>query len=244
MKPTLKNGPSAMANGLRGAGARDESSVLFSLGALMAKGEAEEARGPGAARDESGLIDIKALAAAAAREPAKSSVASPPQVHIDIFPFEAPLPAPTPINEVAPVEAIGELPAKTTSRRGLFVAGALLIGAAAAAIGIGLSGTGTPALAAADSVGAVAEVARLGTVAVPPPAAAPSQADAKTPAPPQNQPQNPTRLDPRPQRTPSPTPTTPQPTATAKKVENTKPPVADPCGGDLMCAMRRAAEKR
>jgi len=229
MKSTSKNGPSASSNGLQGA--RDESSVLFSLHALMAKGDGEA---PDARRDESGLIDIKALAAAAAKEPART--ASPPEVHLDIFPFEAP---PPPVTEAAPVEA--ELPARTTSRRGLLIAGGLLIGAAAAAIGLTLSAPGTPALAAADNVGAVAEAARQGTAALPPPAA-PSQPEAKS------VPQNPSRPDarPQPQRipgTPSPTPTTPQPTPTVKKVE-AKPPVADPCGGDLMCAMRRAAEKK
>jgi hypothetical protein len=205
--------------------------VLFSLHALMAKGDGEA---PDAARrDESGLIDIKALAAAAT-EPART--ASPPEVHLDIFPFEAP---PPPVTAIAPVEAIAEPPARTTSRRGLLIAGALLIGAAAAAIGLTLSAPGTPALTAADNVGTVAEAARQGTAAIPPPAA-PSQPEPKNP------PQNPSRLDPRPQRTPgtpSPTPTNPQPTPTAKKVD-VKPPVADPCGGDLMCAMRRAAEKR
>jgi hypothetical protein len=209
--------------------------VLFSLHALMAKGDGEA---PDAARrDESGLIDIKALAAAA-KEPSQARTASPPEVHLDIFPFEAP-PPPPPVTEAAPVEA--ELPARTTSRRGLLIAGGLLIGAAAAAIGLTLSAPGTPALAAADNVGAVAEAARQGTAALPPPAA-PSQPEAKS------VPQNPSRPDARPQPqgipgTPSPTPTTPQPTPTVKKVE-AKPPVADPCGGDLMCAMRRAAEKK
>jgi hypothetical protein len=231
MKSTSKNGPSASSNGLRGA--RDESSVLFSLHALMAKGDGEA---PDAARrDESGLIDIKALAAAA-KDPVRT--ASPPEVHLDIFPFEAP-PPPAPVTEAAPVEAIGELPAKTTSRRTLMIAGALLIGAAAAAIGLTLSAPGTPALAAADNVGAVAEAARQGTAAIPPPAP-PSQPEAKS------VPQNPSRPDarPQPQRIPgTPTPATPQSTPTAKKVD-VKPPVADPCGGDLMCAMRRAAEKK
>jgi len=239
MKSTSKNGAPAGANGLRGAGARDESSVLFSLGALMAK-ENEEAPYAGR-RDESGLIDIKALAAAAAKDPSQAKAARPPAVHVDIFPFEAPLPPP-PAIEAAPVDAIDALPALKTSRRGVLVAGALLIGAAAAALGVALSSSGAPPVAAADPLGGVAETARQGTNALPPPAAAPSPKEAKSPAPtPQ---QNPSRPEPRrTTSTTSPTPTTPQPTPTARKVE-AKPPATDACGGDLMCAMRRAAEKR
>lgn len=235
MKSTSKNGPSTNSNGLRGAGERDESSVLFSLHALMAKGD-EEAKSS-ARRDESGLIDIKALAAAAAKEPSQTKTASPPEVHVDVFPFGAPAAAP-PIHAVPPVEAIDTPIAQKTSRRGLLIAGALLIGVAAAAIGVTLSAPGTPALAAADNVGVVAENARQGTAAIPPPVAEPAQPEAKSPAPPQTQTQTQ-----RAQRTPGPTPTTPQPTPTVKRAE-TKPPAADPCGGDLMCAMRRAAQKR
>jgi hypothetical protein len=213
--------------------------VLFSLGALMAK-ENEEAPDAGR-RDESGLIDIKALVAAAAKEPSQAKAARPPEVHVDIFPFEAPLPPP-PAIQAAPVDAIDALPAQKTARRGVLVAGALLIGAAAAALGITLSSPGAPAVAAADPLGAVAETARQGTNALPPPAAAPSPKEAKSPAP--TPPQNPSRPETRrTQSTPIPTPTTAQPTPTAKKVE-AKPPATDSCGADLMCAMRRAAEKR
>lgn len=238
MKSTSKNGLSAGPNGLRGAGARDESSVLFSLHELMERGGGET---PNPGRDESGLIDIKALAAAAAKEPAKT--ASPPAVHVDIFPFEAPLPAP-PVIASAPVEAVVAPPAPKTSRRGVLVAGALLVGAAAAALGIALNSSGAPAVAAADPLGGVAETARQGTNALPPPAAAPSPKEAKSPAPTPLKHENPSRPEPRrTTSTTSPTPTTPQPTPTAKKVE-AKPPATDSCGGDLMCAMRRAAEKR
>jgi hypothetical protein len=216
--------------------------VLFSLGALMAKGE-QEAQGA-EARDESGLIDIKALAAAAAREPAKAA-ARPPEVHVDIFPFEAPLPPPPPVNAVAPVEAIGELPVQKASRRGLFIMGALIIGGAAAAIGILLNPTGAPAIAAAESLGVIAESARQGTAAIPPPPAAPSQPEVKSPAPTQN-PSRPEVRTPRTASQQTSTANAPQTTPAVAKAETTpaKPPAKDPCGGDLMCAMRRAAEKR
>ena len=76
---------------LGATGRRDETSVMFSLSALMAKGAATSEP----TTDESGLIDLKAIAAAAGK-PAEATLTT---ADIAPFPFEI-APAPTPASSV------------------------------------------------------------------------------------------------------------------------------------------------
>jgi hypothetical protein len=86
-----------------GAGARNESSVLFSLSALVEKGNAtQEAQ----STEDSGVIDLKAIAAAAGK-PASTSLATLTTADVALFPFE--MPAAQPAQERAP-EAIAAAP--------------------------------------------------------------------------------------------------------------------------------------
>lgn len=123
-----------------GTGARNESSVLFSLSALTSAASRPSSRpmGPSAAsapskaatREDSGLIDLKALTAAAT----KSEAAAPP---LAAAPLISPLAAP-PLGMAAPLG--GGLSAQAAdfgapqqkSKNGLFIGGGIAVAAIAA----------------------------------------------------------------------------------------------------------------
>jgi predicted Zn finger-like uncharacterized protein len=160
-----------------GTGARNESSVLFSLSALTSASSPKAATSPSrvssggpsttASRDDSGLIDLKALTAAAV----KSDGAGPPPL---AAPALSPLAA-SPLGVAAPLGlgsplggglVSGDLGPPQKSKTGLFIA----IGIVAAAVIIALALILKPAPPPP-------------VVAAPPPPPPPTAAPAPTPTP-------------------------------------------------------------
>lgn len=158
-----------------GTGARNESSVLFSLSALTSGAQSSRPSVPPAAAsgsEDSGLIDLKALtesaeAASAAQAPAPS--------------LQSPLAAPSPLGAPAAplgVSASGASIAPQQQQRsnlGLYIAGGIVIAAVAVASIITFGGSSTePVAAPAPPVSAPA---------VPSAAAAPAPLPTAAPAP-------------------------------------------------------------
>jgi predicted Zn finger-like uncharacterized protein len=138
----LSGGASAAASaGSGGTGARNESSVLFSLSALTSAASRPSSRpiAPAAApagsasREDSGLIDLKALTAAATKS--ETSAASP----LVAAPLVSPLAAP-PLGIAAPLGGGGGLGAPAAdfgapqggSKTGLYIGGGIAVAAIAA----------------------------------------------------------------------------------------------------------------
>jgi hypothetical protein len=118
---------------LGATGRRDETSVMFSLSALMAKGTATSEP----TTDESGLIDLKAIAAAAGK-PAETALTT---ADIAPFPFEiAPAPQPAEAPAIARAE---EAEARAPARRSR----ALLVGAIIAVAAVAMAFVGTRSMA-------------------------------------------------------------------------------------------------
>lgn len=159
-----------------GTGARNESSVLFSLSALTSAAATTKPSSPSlrsnpsptsaANRDDSGLIDLKALTAAAVKSEGTSPLGGM------AAPAIAPL-APTPLGMAAPFGvaaplggglAASDLAAPQKSKTGLFIAIGLVLAAVIVAVAFILRPQPAP------------------VVAVPPPPA-PTPAPAPTPTP-------------------------------------------------------------
>jgi predicted Zn finger-like uncharacterized protein len=160
-----------------GTGARNESSVLFSLSALTSAAATSKPSTPSraaapsapgnASRDDSGLIDLKALTAAAMKSDGGGSlggVTAPPIVPLSPSPLGAPLglgsPLGSPLGGVA-----GDLAPPQKSKTGLFIA----IGLVAAALIV--------------AVAFIMRPAPPPVVVAPPPAPTPAPAPTPTPTP-------------------------------------------------------------
>ncbi|RYZ02950.1 MAG: DUF4339 domain-containing protein, partial [Myxococcales bacterium] len=172
---------SSSAAGGSGTGARNESSVLFSLSALTSAASRPSSRpiapapSGAATREDSGLIDLKALTAAAT----KSSEAAAPA--IPAAPLISPLAA-SPLGIAAPLGTPGGLgsPAMDLSsssgksKNGLYIGGGIAVAAIAA---VAIAFILRPAPAPAPTPVAPPPVA-----AAPPPAAASVAAAERAPA--------------------------------------------------------------
>lgn len=213
---------------------------MFSLGALTAQAsETGAAKKAGAARgDDSGLIDLAALAAQMEKADAEPKVPA----FVPVFPFGAPEPPPAP---PAPVEAA---PEKTPSfRRGgktwIAAAGALALAVGIAGVAAARSATPGESVALHGRVAPIFELAARATkLPVEAPATAP-QDEKKPEAIAQN---DATTQRTRAQRSTTSTVRTVKDPPDKQLGRSTgpdvkPPPASDPCHGDLMCAMRRAA---
>jgi hypothetical protein len=233
-------------------GQRDENSVMFSLSALVAR-EAEskaekKAEAERQTNDESGLIDLKALAAAR-QKPVMTDLASPGDA--GLFPFDMPAqPAAAPPPPVAaPAVAQGDaddLPKKGSKAVPIVAGIAALCVMGLVFVIVMKGGGGGTALNADSSLNSAARNVRatLKFEAPPPPdpaqataAVTPGASTAKTAAPvAQRGPSQPGKANPAPGPKPGPAPGPAPAPAPA-------PAGKDNCGGDLMCAMQRAAKK-
>jgi hypothetical protein len=203
-------------------------SVMFSLSALLAKEEAAappaSATGSRATQDGSGLIDLSMLAGGPIQVPA----------HVHVLPFGPP-PAPPVVTELAPAP-VPRAPARTWALAALAVAAAG--GLMAVFLFTPRAEPGPPAVAGlATATSALA--ARLPPIAPPrapePPAPPPAvRAEDAVGAGRDSAFAGSNRLPSN--RTPGDRPKDPRATREPPKV----PPPADPCHGDLLCAMRRA----
>lgn len=237
-----------------GTGARNESSVLFSLSALTSAASRPSSRpiAPAAAsgsanRDDSGLIDLKALTAAATKSEAMAAPALP------TAPLISPLAAP-PLGLGSPL-ASGASAAPTDygqpapkNQTGLYIGGGIAVAALAAVAIVAMLRPAPPPPAAAPVPVATA-------VTPPPPAAAPTPEVTATPpstgtAPSEEAPKagaKPGPVGPR-RTTPAAPKKGPGPAGAAPAAEDKPAPAPKPkknaCGcaaGDLQCAMRCAA---
>jgi hypothetical protein len=224
------------------AGTTGDSSVMFSLSALMATETAARTlaathTSTSAARDESGLIDLSALAAG--ESPAHLD-------HLDVFPFGAPAPAeaaaPAQVEDAAATASAK--PRRSAVARHAAVA---LLTALAAGAGLFLgqraprAELGPPAAVGfSDATRALAaRLPRHDTAAAVTPVATAHDPGARTPA---NDAPITVAVAQRAPAVRSRSTTgavTPQARAPQDKVDKRVPP-ADPCNGDLACAMRRA----
>jgi hypothetical protein len=232
----------------------EENSVTFSLSALMAQTPKAGAKSAGAAtKDDSGLIDLNALTA---MEDSASKTAGTPAVggvmptaSLGLFPFDAP-PVATPVPTVVqqPVEI--EEPPKKSSGKWIALGGVGVVAAAAVAFFLGMNAGG--------------EHAQGAPTAEPTPTAAPTVVEAPKPPEPQvaavdpgtaktaaakTAAKEPAKEAPKPAAPVKAATGTPTKAAVAKTdappaKEAPKPAAAggDPCKGDLMCAMQRAAK--
>jgi predicted Zn finger-like uncharacterized protein len=158
-----------------GTGARNESSVLFSLSALTsASSPSKPAAGPSrasatsaASRDDSGLIDLKALTAAAVKS---EGAAPPPLAAPALSPLAAsPLGVAAPLGLGSPLGGglvSGDLGPPQKSKTGLFIAVGIVAAAVIIAVAVILKPAAPPPI-----------------VAVPPPPPPPAAAPAPTPTP-------------------------------------------------------------
>lgn len=233
-------------------GARNESSVLFSLSALTSGASSSRPSVPAPSNsqvsDDSGLIDLKALTesaqatAAAAPRPAAAVAAASP--------LGAPAPlggAPSPLG--APATPMGaSLPPAQKNNTGLYIAGGIVVAAIAVALIMTFGGKDEqPVIAPAPPAAPVAAPA-------PPPAPIPTAAPAALPTTEAKPPATGTEDDgAAPQAKPSPKPASkPRPTSTAprpkpKPASSSPAPKPKPkvgkCGckkDDLMCLMNCA----
>ena len=164
-----------------GTGARNESSVLFSLSALTSaaattkpsqtgSSRASQASSPGgASRDDSGLIDLKALTAAAVKSDgggALGGMAAPAMAPLAPSPLGAPIPLGAPLGLGSPLGGVaGDLAPPQKSKTGLFIA----IGIVAAAVIV--------------AVAFILRPAPPPVVVAPPPVPTPAPAPTPTPTP-------------------------------------------------------------
>lgn len=243
-------GPSGPSAGSSSSGARNESSVLFSLSALTSQASTRPSTRPGAAasRDDSGLIDLKALTAAAMKSDAGAAPAAPAMPAVSPL---SPLGMAPPLGLSSPLGGgitattdIGIGYPQPKSKAPLFIGGGLAIGLIAIAFALVLRPDPPPPPPAP-------------IVAAPPPPApaptpTPTQQEAKPPATGAGEEEDPpstskTPARPRrvsagsaPKKSGGDTSTT---TAPAPKAAPAKKTGGCGCAsGDLQCAMRCAAK--
>jgi hypothetical protein len=224
----------------RPLGSREDGSALISLSSLAAQavaGQAATRREQSPRNDDSGLIDLKALEAAA--QAAENAPSMPlAHVHVPIFPFGSPEPAPM----VAKEEPAVEMPEKK-SRKGRWIAG--VVGAAlvsAFAIGAASAGPkGTPVMLGARLAPAFEVAAKqANTVEIARPQEA-TQPEVKAPSEKAGEPAARSKVPgTRPNQRTEPKQNEPGKTDTGKT--KTPPPPAESC--DLMCQMRRATGQK
>jgi len=249
-------GPSA-ASSTSSSGARNESSVLFSLSALTSQANQRPSTRPSssASRDDSGLIDLKALTAAAMKSDATAAPTAAAAVPA-VAPL-SPLGAP-PLGLASPLGGgitattdIGAGYPQQRSKAPLFIGGGLAIGMIAIALALVLRPDPPPPPAP--------------IVVAAPPAPAPAPNPAPAPAPTQEQEAKPPATGAGEEASPPPTKapvsratrkTTSSGTSSKKSSGDAAPaaaPASKPapakktggCGcapGDLQCAMRCAAK--
>ncbi|WP_437681636.1 hypothetical protein [Sorangium sp. So ce131] len=230
----------------------EDTSVAFSLDAVRAREDAAATTSPAprSADDDrdvsSGLIDLAAL------RTAEQSGRSPVLDVLPIFPFGEP-PAPDALaSSASPASAAASAaPAAHATRRGWRAhSGAALLAAAAAAVAALTVGFSSPRAdlgpPAATGIGAAVSSIEVRLPRVESPAAAPAElAQVELPterAVPAEEPgaAAPPRAPAGRSRAPgAAAPQTPRSGAPAQGDAGRRAP-ADPCGGDLMCAMRRA----
>jgi len=127
--------PLATPSASAGTGARNESSVLFSLSALTSAAQNQPARSSsanGASRDDSGLIDLKALTAAAMKNDATGA---PPPVAPAFAPatpaplgVAAPLGFNPPLGSPVGLGSLGDVSNQPRSKAPLYIGGGLAVG--------------------------------------------------------------------------------------------------------------------
>ena len=248
----LSGSSGAAAGGGSGTGARNESSVLFSLSALTSAASRPSSRpmAPAAApsgaatREDSGLIDLKALTAAATKSETSAAPAMMPTAPL-ISPLAAsPLGIASPLGGGLSASATDYGPPQAKNRTGLFIGGGIAVAAIAAVAIAVILRPPPPAPAPAPVAAAPAPT--------PPPAPSPAPEVTATP---------PSTGTPQTDDAPKPgakaggairrgggvAAKKPGAAAAAPAVED-KPaapkPKKNPCGcapGDLQCAMRCAA---
>lgn len=246
-------------------GARNESSVLFSLSALTSAANARPSTRPSssASRDDSGLIDLKALTAAAMKS--DTNAASPAVPAVPAVAPIAPLGVPSPLGLAAPlgggITATTDIAAgypQPKSKAPLFIGGGIAVGMIAIAAALLLRPAPPPPpapIVVAPPSPTPTEAPAAVAAAAPSPA--PTQEDAKPPATgaAEDPPPPTTSKTTAPSRT-QPTRRTSTSTAAPKKTETSSTPAAPAkttpapkksggCGcapGDLQCAMRCAAK--
>lgn len=238
------------AGGLAPTGARNESSVLFSLSALTSAAANKKPSVPAAVssnREDSGLIDLKALTASApkANEPAAAQA----PIGLGIMANAAPLGVPAPFG-AAPAPMLGDMsfpqPQKSKMGLGLFIAAGLIVGLVAFALILKSGGSDETA----PAMTAVVPVTAPTPTPAPTPAPTPSS-EAQPPATGTAEAEDAGAPDDKPkvvQRryTPrkSPGPSSRPETGAGSKPAQPKAAPKSPCGcapGDLQCAMRCAA---
>jgi hypothetical protein len=242
--------------GSSSTGARNESSVLFSLSALTSAANARPSNRPtaSASRDDSGLIDLKALTAAAMKSDAGASAPIAPAMPVAPL---APLGVAPPLGLASPLGGgitattdigIGGYP-QPKSKAPLYIGGGIAIGMIALAAAIALRPAPPP------------PPAPIVVAAPPPPAPVPSPAPAPT-----QEAKPPTTAgaeDPEPPKAAAPqanntrqfrrtSPPSGGAQKSAPKEDSPKPAATPPpkkssggcgcAGGDLQCAMRCAAK--
>lgn len=235
-------------------GARNESSVLFSLSALTSAAANKKPSVPAASsnREDSGLIDLKALTAGAAKaaEPAQASAGLGMMANAASLGV-SPLGVPAPLG-ASPAPALGDMsfqqPQKSKIGLGLFIAAGLIVGLVAFALILKSGGSDETA----PAVTAVVPVAT--PTPTPTPTAVPTpSSEAQPPATGTAEEEDAGAPEEKPkvvQRRYTPKKHTPaaQPKAGGASIpasQPTKPaPKKSACGcapGDLQCAMRCAA---
>jgi hypothetical protein len=250
MKNVRDPGDSMGLNSLGETGRRNETSVMFSLSALMAQGNAPEKPGDparsttatSATLDESGLIDLKALAESAGK-PSASALMT---MDVAPFPFEMPPAPPVQSLGTGAVDVAPEV-APSPKKRGVFVvvgvAVAVLL-AAGAAFGAASLNQG-PVLSAQVDLAQVTQHATSAAASIPPPVAAEPTTSAKavdpgatkTAAQKSTTRTTQTRTSPTPQ---TPVPNGDKPATTPNSGQTGTKSSGPPC--DLMCQMQRAAK--
>lgn len=254
-----------------GTGARNESSVLFSLSALTSASggsrpsvpapSAPSAGGGGSTSDDSGLIDLKALTAAAEAQ-ARPAAASP-FAPMGVAPLAAPAPLGVPSPLGAPMTAVAAeaaMPAQK-SNAGLFIIGGfILVGMLGGGAVFAMMSKGDPTPPAVASVAAPVAAA---------PAPTPTMTSAPLPTSDAKAPSTGTETEPAPSATATAkkpttsTSTVKKPTTTSSTTSSSSstssstkpasgsttsaPPKANKCGcksGDLMCEIACSSKKK
>jgi len=125
--------PLATPSASAGTGARNESSVLFSLSALTsaAQNQSRPSANGSSSRDDSGLIDLKALTAAAMKNEMTGAAPAVAPAFAPVTPAPLGVPAPlgfgSPLG--SPIGSIGDLNAQQSrSKAPLFIGAGLAIG--------------------------------------------------------------------------------------------------------------------
>lgn len=261
--------PDPMPSAPAATGARNESSVLFSLSALTSAAASAKPSGGGldglatssssSSKEDSGLIDLKALTAAAAASeqhqapaPIGLGLAPAPLGGVGAAPLGLAAPLGGPTTAAAMAFDPGPMP-QQKNRTGLYIAAGIVIAAVAVAL-IVVSSKEEPApIPSATPIAAPAPTPTPTPAPTPtptaestaqPPATGAAEEDA---GPPEDKKAPVARSTWRPKKTTTTTQTSPKPagdTGGAAKPPPKKKPSSGGCGcapGDLQCAMRCAA---